>query len=90
MTTTLRTTCKIGACEPYCGIEVDVDDGVMVAVRGDRTHPVSKGYLCVKGHHLLEYQNDPDRLLHPVRWIGWRRRSGSFWYSRRWWPLTHR
>ncbi len=65
--TTVRTTCKIGACEPYCGIEADVVDGAMVAVRGDKTHPVSKGYLCVKGHHLLEYQNDPDRLLHPIR-----------------------
>jgi len=66
-TKTIRTTCKIGACEPYCGIEVDVEDGVMVAVRGDKQHPVSKGYICVKGHNLLEYQNDPDRLLHPLR-----------------------
>jgi len=66
-TTTVRTTCKIGACEPYCGVEIDVTDGVMVAVRGDKAHPVSKGYLCVKGHHLLEYQNDPDRLTHPIR-----------------------
>lgn len=64
---TIRTTCKIGACEPYCGIEADVVAGQMVAVRGDKQHPVSKGYLCVKGHHLLEYQNDPDRLLHPMR-----------------------
>ncbi len=66
-TTTVRTTCKVGACEPYCGIEVDVRDGVMVAVRGDKQHPVSKGYMCVKGYNLLEYQNDPDRLLHPLR-----------------------
>lgn len=67
MTETIRTTCKFGACEPCCGIEVDVDDGVMVAVRGDKFHPVSEGYLCVKGHHLLEYQYDPDRLLHPLK-----------------------
>ncbi len=64
---TVRTTCKVGACEPYCGIEADVVDGEMVAIRGDKSHPVSAGYLCVKGHHLLEYQNDPDRLLHPQR-----------------------
>lgn len=64
--TTVRTTCKIGACEPYCGIEVDVVDDRMIAVRADKAHPVSKGYLCVKGHHLLEYQNDPDRLLYPM------------------------
>ena len=65
--TTIRTTCKIGACEPYCGIEADVVDGRMVAVRADKAHPVSMGYLCVKGHHLLEYQNDPDRLVEPMR-----------------------
>ena len=34
-TRTVRTTCKIGACEPYCGIEVDVTDGRMTAARGD-------------------------------------------------------
>lgn len=28
-----RTTCKVGACEPFCGLEVEVDDGRMVAVR---------------------------------------------------------
>jgi anaerobic selenocysteine-containing dehydrogenase len=50
MTETIRTTCKIGACEPFCGIEVDVDGGVMVAVRADKSHPVSQGYLCVNGH----------------------------------------
>ena len=64
---TVRTTCKIGACEPFCGIEVDVVDGRMTAVRGDKAHPVSKGFLCIKGRHLLEYQNDPDRLLTPMR-----------------------
>jgi anaerobic selenocysteine-containing dehydrogenase len=64
---THRTTCKVGACEPFCGIEVDVEDGRMVAVRPDREHPVTKGYICVKGTHVPDYQNDPDRLLSPLR-----------------------
>ena len=33
--TTIRTTCKIGVCEPYCGIEVDVADDRIVAVRAE-------------------------------------------------------
>jgi anaerobic selenocysteine-containing dehydrogenase len=72
---TVRTTCKVGACEPYCGIEADVRDGRIVSVRGDKQHPISRGYLCVKGHHLLEYQYDPDRLLYPQRRSdhGWER-----------------
>jgi len=64
---THRTTCKIGACEPFCGIEVDVDDGRVVAVRPDRSHPISQGYMCIKGARLPDFQNDPDRLLAPVR-----------------------
>jgi formate dehydrogenase len=64
---TIRTTCKIGACEPFCGLEVDVEDGRMVAVRPDEKHPISKGYACIKGMRVLDYQNDPDRLLHPMR-----------------------
>jgi anaerobic selenocysteine-containing dehydrogenase len=80
---TIRTTCKVGACEPYCGIEADVVDGRIVDVRGDKLHPVSKGYLCVKGHHILEYQNDPDRLLHPLR------RTSSGWERTDWSTATN-
>ncbi len=60
---THRTTCKVGACEPFCGLEVDVEDGKMVSVRPDRGHPITKGYACIKGMRVLDYQNDPDRLL---------------------------
>lgn len=80
--TTVRTTCKVGACEPYCGIEADVVDGQMVAIRGDKQHPVSRGYLCVKGHHLLEYQNDRDRMLQPMR------RTGNSWEAVDWETAT--
>jgi formate dehydrogenase len=75
---TYRTTCKVGACEPFCGLEVDVQDGRMVAVRPDAEHPVTTGYACIKGMHVPDYQNDPDRLLHPLR------RSGSGWERLPW------
>lgn len=64
---TIRTTCKIGACEPFCGLEVDVQEGNIVAVRPDKRHPISRGYACIKGMRVFDYQNDPDRLLHPLR-----------------------
>lgn len=64
---THRTTCKIGACEPACGLEVDVEEGRMVSVRPDARHPITTGYACIKGMHVPDYQNDPDRLLHPLR-----------------------
>jgi len=72
---TYRTTCKIGACEPFCGLKVDVDDGRLVAVRPDTNHPITQGYACIKGMQVPAYQNDPDRLLHPERRSarGWER-----------------
>ncbi len=79
---THRTTCKVGACEPFCGLEVDVEDGKMVAVRPDRGHPITKGYSCIKGMRVLDYQNDPDRLLHPIR------RSATGWDRISWATAT--
>ncbi len=62
-----RTSCKIGACEPFCGLELEVEDDRIVAVRPDRNHPVTRGHACIKGMHVGDYVNDPERLLHPLR-----------------------
>lgn len=75
---TIKTVCKVGACEPICGIEVDVLDGTMVDVRPDKEHPLSQGYACVKGMNLLGYQNSPDRLKHPLR------RTPTGWIQATW------
>jgi anaerobic selenocysteine-containing dehydrogenase len=58
--TTHRTFCRF--CHAICGIEVDVEDGRAVAVRGDKAHPISQGYLCEKGQALLEQHEAPERL----------------------------
>ena len=75
MAATVRATCKIGACEPFCGLELDVENGTIVAARPDSSHPITAGYACIKGMHVPDYQNDPDRLLHPMRRgaEGWQR-----------------
>src|SRR5262249_33351792 len=57
---THRSFCRF--CHAICGIEVDVEDGRAVAVRGDMRHPISQGYLCVKGRELLAQHADPLRL----------------------------
>ncbi|MEN8181159.1 MAG: molybdopterin-dependent oxidoreductase [Myxococcota bacterium] len=62
-----RSLCKIGACEPFCGLEIEVRDGRLVSVRPDPAHPVTEGYACIKGMHVPDYVNDPERLLHPLR-----------------------
>src|SRR4051795_4072340 len=73
MTVTAHTTiCRF--CHAYCGIEVDVEDNRVVAVRGDHNHAVSQGFTCEKGRQLPAQHHDPARLRATVR----RRRDGTF------------
>jgi formate dehydrogenase len=51
-----------------------VDDGRVTKLRPDPDHPLSRGYACPKGVAMTEVQNDPDRVLHPLRRTG----DGSF------------
>jgi anaerobic selenocysteine-containing dehydrogenase len=71
-TTEKVTYCRI--CEPLCGMVATVEDGRVSKLRPDPDHPLSKGFACPKGIAMTEVQNDPDRLLHPMR----RRADGSF------------
>jgi anaerobic selenocysteine-containing dehydrogenase len=57
-----------------------VEDGRLTKVRPDPEHPLSAGFACPKGIAMTDVQNDPDRVLHPLR----RRADGSF--ERITWP----
>jgi anaerobic selenocysteine-containing dehydrogenase len=63
--TTAVTYCRI--CEPLCGLIATIDDGRLVSLRPDPDHPLSQGGACPKGIAFTEVQNDPDRVLHPLR-----------------------
>ncbi|MEI6668042.1 MAG: molybdopterin-dependent oxidoreductase [Acidobacteriota bacterium] len=54
-------------CSENCGIEVQVADGHLVRIKGDRRDPASKGYLCDKALRLDHYQHHRDRLTTPLR-----------------------
>ena len=58
--TTHKTFCRF--CHAYCAIEVDVEDGKPIAVRGDTEDPVYGGYTCIKGHQLPEQYSTPKRV----------------------------
>ena len=63
-----KTACII--CQSNCGIEVQLggEDGrELTLFRGDKDHPVSRGYACEKPHRLNYYQNKNNRLLKPLR-----------------------
>jgi len=67
-----KTACVI--CSLNCGLEVQIEGPRIARVRGDRTHPVSQGYLCEKAQRIDLHQNGADRLSSPMR----RRRDGSY------------
>ncbi|WP_024801803.1 molybdopterin-dependent oxidoreductase [Nocardia sp. BMG51109] len=68
----VATYCRI--CEPLCGLIATVEDGRLVRLRADKDHPLSRGFACPKGIAFTEVQNDPDRVLYPLR----RTADGSF------------
>ena len=58
--TTHKTFCRF--CHAYCAIEVDVENGKPIAVRGDTSDPIYGGYTCIKGRQLPEQFATPKRL----------------------------
>lgn len=53
-------------CPDSCGWEVTVDNGVAVKMRGNPTHPFSRGELCPKVNHFVERVYSPDRVTTPL------------------------
>ena len=69
-----KTACIL--CSLNCGIEVQVggaDGRHLVKIKGDKAHPISRGYLCEKAQRLDFYQTGGDRL--DTRRCGARRRQ---------------
>lgn len=63
-------------CVGNCGVivEVDAETGRAVGLRGDRDHPLTKGYACIKGLQGVYALNAPDRVLRPLK----RNEEGGF------------
>ncbi len=82
-----RTFCRI--CAAQCGMIVDVergdgdtgdgrpDDAQIVGVRGDPSHPFTKGYLCAKGRAIGDAHHSPNRLTGAYVGRGTERRNVS-------------
>ena len=57
-------------CPDACALLVNVDNGKGSHLRGDPTHPITRGFLCGKVARYLEREYHPDRLLYPQKRIG--------------------
>ncbi len=73
---TSRSFCRI--CTSVCGILVDTVDEQVVRVRGDRDHPMSQGYTCIKGRALPAMHHHPQRIERPLMRTGGSLRPASW------------
>lgn len=73
-----KTFCRI--CEALCGLEVEVEEKSekILKIRPDKSHPVSQGYVCIKGMGLGTMHHDPGRLNHPLK------KNGDEWEQISW------
>ncbi|CQD15619.1 anaerobic dehydrogenase [Mycobacterium europaeum] len=69
-------TCPL--CEAMCGLEIQVNDGKVTSIRGNRDDVWSRGHICPKGVSLAALHDDPDRIRRPMikvdgQWheVGW-------------------
>ena len=65
MTETHHRACHL--CEAICGLEIKVDDGKIISIRGDKNDPLSRGHICPKAVALQDLHEDPNRLRKPVK-----------------------
>ncbi len=72
---TVRTTCRL--CLVRCGMNVEVEDGKIARITGDKSHPMSQGFLCAKGVASLDLMTAPGRILYPQKRVG-ERGSGQW------------
>lgn len=63
-----KTTCAF--CSVCCGLEIKVENNHIVDVRPDPDNRRSKDYCCRKGRSSKYYQENPDRLRHPLKRVG--------------------
>lgn len=63
--TFVRTTCNRD-CPDACGMVAEVEDGRVVALRGDPDHPVTQGFLCFRTSRFLQRHYHPSRILKPL------------------------
>lgn len=59
------TACVV--CSTNCGLEVQVEDGRIAKVRGDKRNPFSQGYTCSKGLTIGKLATHKQRVTTPLK-----------------------
>ena len=66
-------------CPDTCSLEVTVDTKTKKAIKliGDKTHPITKGFLCNKVNHYLDLVYNKNRVLYPHVRVGPKGQKGK-------------
>jgi len=60
-----RTICF--ECHSRCGVFIEVEQGRIVGIRGDKDHPISRGFICPKARAVKEIVYHPERITKPLK-----------------------
>ena len=64
-----RSVCPLD-CPDRCSLDVQIEDGRIASITGNRVNPLTGGYICAKVRRYPERVYGADRLLHPMRRTG--------------------
>ena len=64
-----RSVCPYD-CPDACGLVVSVENGRVISVKGDETHPFTQGTMCPKMAHYERTVHSPRRLMTPLKRTG--------------------
>ncbi|RJP22687.1 MAG: dehydrogenase [Deltaproteobacteria bacterium] len=59
------STCQ--GCTAWCPVEFFVQEGRVVKVRGNQLSKANGGYVCPRGHLMIQQMYDPDRVKVPMK-----------------------
>lgn len=65
----VQTVCG-GCAQSDCGIDVYLQDGKIVGIRGTANHLYNRGNVCAKAIAAASLIDDPRRLKHPMKRVG--------------------
>ena len=65
MIETRKTLCNRD-CPDVCSIVATVEDGRITKIRGDKEHPITRGFLCYRTSLFLSTQYSRERLTSPL------------------------
>ncbi len=61
----VASTCQ--GCTQWCAIQIYVEGGRAVRVRGNPASKTNHGYVCPRGHMIPQQVYDPDRIKVPLK-----------------------